>query len=44
MHYVEATYDEERKQFAATYCGVIAYGDSPEMAYDNFDHLWLYGN
>jgi len=44
MHYVEVTYDEERKQFAATYCGVTAYGDSPEMACDNFDHLWLYGN
>lgn len=44
MHYVEVTYDEERKQFAATYCGVTAYGDSPEMACDNFDHLWLYGS
>lgn len=43
MHYIEVTYDEERKQFAATYCGVTAYGDSPEMACDNFDHLWLYG-
>ena len=43
MHYVEVTYDEERRQFAATYCGVTAYGDSPEMACDNFDHLWLYG-
>jgi hypothetical protein len=44
MHYVEMTYDEQRKQFAATYCGVTAYGDSPEMACDNFDHLWLYGS
>jgi hypothetical protein len=24
--------------------GVIAYGDSPEIATDNFDHLWLYGD
>jgi len=44
MHYVEVTYDEQRKQFAATYCGVTAHGDSPEMACDNFDHLWLYGS
>lgn len=44
MHYVEVTFDEERKQFVAAYCGVTAYGDSPEMACDNFDHLWLYGN
>lgn len=44
MHYVEMTYDEQRRQFAATYCGVTAYGDSPEMACDNFDHLWLYGS
>lgn len=41
--YVEVVYDEERKQFVATHCGVTAYGNSPEMACDNFDHLWLYG-
>ncbi len=44
MQFAEVTYDGERKQFSAAYCGVVAYGDSPEMACDNFDHLWLYGN
>jgi hypothetical protein len=44
LNFAQVTFDEERKQFAATGCGVIAYGDSPEMACDNFDHLWLYGN
>ena len=44
MHYAEITYDEERKQYSATRDGVTAYGNSPEMACDNFDHLWLYGN
>ena len=44
MHCVEVTYDEGQKQFAATYYGITAYGNSPEMACDNFDHLWLYGN
>jgi hypothetical protein len=43
LHFAEVTYDEERKQFAAICGGVTAYGDSPEMACDNFDHLWLYG-
>lgn len=23
--------------------GVCAWGDSPEMACDNFDHLWMFG-
>jgi len=24
--------------------GVEAWGESPEMACDNFDHLWMFGN
>ena len=43
LHFAEVTYDTDRKQFVATCGGVTAYGNSPEMACDNFDHLWLYG-
>ena len=36
-------FDAERKQWTATYQGVVAYGDTPDMACDNFDHLWMFG-
>ncbi len=40
---VEVTSDPERNQFKASFGGVCAWGDTPEMACDNFDHVWLYG-
>jgi len=43
MHRVELGYDTEKKQWRASYCEAVAFGDTPEMACDNFDHLWLYG-
>jgi len=36
-------FDDDRKQWTCVYSGVAAFGDSPEMACDNFDHLWMYG-
>lgn len=41
--WIEVSYDSENNRWIAQHQGVIAYGDSPEMACDNFDHLWLYG-
>jgi len=43
-HWVELNFDSERNQWAATSHGVTAYGDTPEMACDNFDHLWVFGD
>ena len=40
---VEITSDPERNQFKASFGNLSAWGDTPEMACDNFDHLWLYG-
>ncbi len=36
-------YDEDKEKFACQHDGVIAYGDTPAMACENFDHLWVYG-
>ena len=41
-----ATYvfhDDEKQLWACAYDDIVTYGDSPEMACDNFDHLWVYG-
>jgi hypothetical protein len=43
MHHVEVAFDPERHQFRAAYFGVVAWGNTPEIACDNFDHLWLFG-
>lgn len=42
--YVEMEFDSERGQWAARHASVVAYGDTPEMACDNFDHLWIFGD
>ena len=34
---------EEDGKWCCEHAGVIAYGDTPEMACENFDHLWVYG-
>ena len=36
-------FDEDVEMFACQHAGVTAYGDTPAMACDNFDHLWVYG-
>jgi hypothetical protein len=36
-------YDDEKQLWACAYDDIVTYGDSPEMACDNFDHLWVYG-
>jgi len=41
--YVEIEYHADQKLWSATHQGVTAYGDTPEMACDNFDQLWVYG-
>ena len=37
-------FDMEKQLWSATLDGVVAHGDTPEMAYDNFDHLWVFGD
>ena len=39
----EVTWDAEKKQFACQHSNITAWGDSPEMACSNFDHLWVFG-
>lgn len=37
-------FDDTINQWKCEFQGVIAWGDTPEMACDNFDHLWIFGN
>lgn len=39
----DISFNEETKQWVCEHSGVLAYGDTPEMACDNFDHLWISG-
>jgi hypothetical protein len=43
-HWVEVEFDSEKDKWAARHQGVVAYGDTPEMACDNFDHIWVFGD
>ena len=36
-------FDAEKDQWKAEFQGVVAWGMTPEIACDNFDHLWMYG-
>ncbi len=36
-------YDETEEKFACRHDGITAYGDTPAMACENFDHLWVFG-
>lgn len=36
-------FNPEEKKWVCMHSGVRAYGDTPEIACDNFDHLWMYG-
>lgn len=36
-------YDEDEQAWACEHCGVMAHGDTPSMACENFDHLWVFG-
>lgn len=36
-------FDSEKSLWKSEFQGVAAWGDSPEIACDNFDHLWMYG-
>lgn len=42
--WVDTSHDPENNRWIAQHQGVVAYGDSPEMACDNFDHLWVFGD
>lgn len=42
--YANVEFDSDKKLWAAISQGVVAYGETPEIACDNFDHLWLYGD
>lgn len=42
--WVDITYNDQTKQWSASHQGIVAYGDTPEMACANFDHLWIYGH
>lgn len=37
-------FEEHKEQWACEHSGVVAYGDSPEMACENFDSLWMFGH
>ena len=41
--YTEIYFDEDEEKFACRHEGVTAHGDTPSMACENFDHLWMYG-
>ena len=37
-------FEEHNDQWACEHSGVVAYGDSPEIACENFDRLWIFGH
>lgn len=39
----EVTWDDDEKQYSCSHDGVTAYGETPAMAHDNFDHVWVFG-
>lgn len=41
--YTEIYFDGEEEQWACRHGGLVAYGDTPAMACDNFDHIWIFG-
>jgi hypothetical protein len=41
--FTDVYFDESEEKWACQHAGVIAYGDTPSMACDNFDHLWVFG-
>ena len=41
--FTDIFFDEELEKFACQHCGITAYGDTPAMACENFDHLWVFG-
>lgn len=43
-HWVEVEFNSEKGMWSAQHQGVVAYGDTPEMACDNFNHIWVFGN
>jgi len=40
----EVFWEDHKEQWACEHSGVVAYGDSPEMACENFDSLWVFGH
>lgn len=42
--YPDVFFDDLQQEWACEHCGVRAHGDSPELACENFDHLWMFGN
>lgn len=41
--YTEIFFDDDEELWACQHHGVTAHGDTPAMACENFDHLWVYG-
>jgi hypothetical protein len=36
-------FDSDTGKWRCEFQGVVALGETPEMACDNFDHLWMFG-
>jgi hypothetical protein len=41
--YTDIYFDQEEEAWACRHSGVVAYGDTPSMACENFDYLWTFG-
>lgn len=41
--YTEIFFDDDKELWACQHNGVTAHGDTPSIACENFDHLWVYG-
>ncbi len=37
-------FEDHNEQWACEHSGVVAHGDSPEIACENFDRLWMFGH
>jgi rubrerythrin len=40
----EVFWEAHKEKWTCEHSGVVAYGDSPEMACENFDRLWVFGH
>jgi len=40
----EVFWEAHKEKWACEHSGVVAYGDSPEIACENFDQLWMFGH
>lgn len=38
------TFDDDKNQWKCEFQGITTWGVTPEIACDNFDHCWMFGN